>query len=272
MGTDTAAPARRVKVIACEVLQREVCACAADSPLVLDLEFLPKGLHDLGRDRMAARIQEALDRVGPERHDRVILVYGLCNMGVEGLRCRVPMTIPRAHDCIALMLGSRARYREYFDLHPGTYFKSPGWIERDSDPSDASESVVSQLGISTKREEYVRLYGEENADFLMESLGAWMRHYDRLALIDTGVGDREAYRTVSRAAAEADGLAYDEIPGDLALLRRLLHGSADAGAGDTVEADFLTVPPGSTIAASLDDAVVRAAAAEVPAAGPSSGA
>lgn len=241
-----------MKVVACEVLQREVCACAADSPLVLDLEFLPKGLHDLGRERMASRIQQALDRADPALHDRVILVYGLCNMGVEGLTCRVPMIIPRAHDCIALMLGSRARYREYFDLHPGTYFKSPGWIERDSDPTAAPDSVVSQLGISTSREEYVRLYGEENADYLMESLGAWMRHYDRLALIDTGVGDREAYRRIAGETAATEGLAYEEIEGDLRLLRRLLHGAP----GD---ADFLTVPPGSTIQASLDDTVVRAA-------------
>ncbi|MFV1980286.1 MAG: DUF1638 domain-containing protein [Rhodothermia bacterium] len=32
--------------------------------------------------------------------------------------------LPRAHDCITLLMGSRTRYLEYFKAHPGTYFRS----------------------------------------------------------------------------------------------------------------------------------------------------
>ena len=35
-----------LKVIACEIALREICAVAARSRSVLDLEFLPQGLHD----------------------------------------------------------------------------------------------------------------------------------------------------------------------------------------------------------------------------------
>ena len=55
----------------------------------------------------------------------------LCNNGVAGLRTkRVSLIVPRTHDCITLLLGSKERYREYFDAHPGTYFHFTGWIER----------------------------------------------------------------------------------------------------------------------------------------------
>ena len=41
-------PCDRLKLIACEVLYREMCDAVARSPHQVDVEFLPKGLHDLG--------------------------------------------------------------------------------------------------------------------------------------------------------------------------------------------------------------------------------
>ncbi|MCX7011926.1 MAG: DUF1638 domain-containing protein, partial [Candidatus Sumerlaeota bacterium] len=71
----------RLKLISCDVLFREVCAAAARSVNRVDLEFFPKGLHDLGSDKMSARLQEAIDRAKPEQHEAVALGYGLCNNG-----------------------------------------------------------------------------------------------------------------------------------------------------------------------------------------------
>ena len=242
---------KRIKVIACEVLYREVCACAAVSPLVLDLEFLPKGLHDLGSERMSTRLRESIDRVDPERYEATILCYGLCNNGTLGLSCATTLVIPRAHDCITLLVGSRARYRELFDSHPGSYFKSPGWIERDSDPSLGADTVVSRLGISPRREDYARFYGEENADFLVEALGDWLKGYDRIVLVDTAQGDVDAYRETCRSEAEKEGLSFDEVAGDLSLLRRLFSGEWDSE-------DFLVLPPGGKVAPVYDDRIIAA--------------
>lgn len=243
--------AKRVKVIACEVLHREICACVATSPLVLDLEFLPKGLHDLGSERMSARLRESLARVDPERYEATVLCYGLCNNGTLGLSSPTKLVIPRAHDCITLLLGSRERYRELFDSHPGSYFKSPGWIERDSDPSLGEETVVSKIGISPRREDYARLYGEENADFLVEALGDWLKRYDRLVFIDTAQGVPSSYRETSRAQAVQEGLSFEEVPGDISLLRRLLSGEWDSE-------DFLVLRPGEKVAPSYDDRIIGA--------------
>ena len=60
----------------------------------------------------------------------------------------MPLVIPRAHDCIALFMGSRQRYREYFDAHPGTYYRTSGWIERDDATSAGEETVSQRLGLT----------------------------------------------------------------------------------------------------------------------------
>ena len=41
----------RLKLIACEILHRELCAAVARSVNRVDIEFLPKGLHDAGQER-----------------------------------------------------------------------------------------------------------------------------------------------------------------------------------------------------------------------------
>jgi len=37
--------------------------------------------------------------------------------------------VPRAHDCITLLLGSKERYAKLFGERPGTYWYSAGWLE-----------------------------------------------------------------------------------------------------------------------------------------------
>ena len=110
----------RLKLIACEVLYRELCAAVARSVNQVDLEFLPKGLHDKGVARMLARLQEALDQTETGSYDAVLFGYALCGNGLVGLTARsLPVIVPRAHDCITLFFGSRERYLEYFENHPG---------------------------------------------------------------------------------------------------------------------------------------------------------
>jgi hypothetical protein len=63
----------RLKLIACEVLFREMCDAVARSPVMVDIEFLPKGLHDMGGKAMTGKLQEAIDRVAPEQYSAIVL-------------------------------------------------------------------------------------------------------------------------------------------------------------------------------------------------------
>ncbi len=245
---------QRFKVIACEVLFREVSYCAARARPMVDVTFLPKGLHDTGAGPMARRLQQAIDEVDAATYDAILLAYGLCNYGICGLRAPLPLVVPRAHDCITLLLGSRQRYRAYFDRHPATYYLSTGWMERAGDPNEQPNSVTARLGLSASYVDYVARYGEEKAHYLMETLGDWMRHYRRLAYIDTGFGDFTHYKEAARREAAERGWEYEELQGGTVLLQRLLD-------GEWAAEDFLLVPPGfSIVAADDDDAIVACGA------------
>jgi hypothetical protein len=129
-----------------------------------------------------------IDEAENQGYQGIILVYGLCGQATTGLEARsIPLIIPRAHDCITLFLGSRARYQEQFENYPGTFWYSQDYIERD----DGSGTTLS-LGSGTDTdlqavyEEYVEKFGKENADYLMEVMGA-CSSTTRAVAIDLGI-------------------------------------------------------------------------------------
>lgn len=237
-------------MIVCEILFREVCACAAICNSIIDVEFIEKGLHDIGAAKMSSRLQSRIDLVDTAKYDAILLGYGLCNNGTAGLHSTLPIVIPRMHECISLLLGSKDRYKAYFFDNPGTFFKSSGWIERDVNPGNRQDSVTSQLGLKGSYEEYAELYGEENAEFLQAMLGNWLGNYRKVAYINDGVGNADADRNIAREYARNNHWEYEEIEGSTRLVLKLLNGEWN-------EAEFLIVPLGNAIVPSDDDAVIR---------------
>jgi hypothetical protein len=238
---------RRILIIACEVMYRELAALAAGSPRVVDIVPLPKGLHDLETGRMRERIQAEIDRVEPGKYEFIALAYGLCNNGTLGLEAReIPLVIPRAHDCITLFFGSRAKYREYFDANPGTYYRTTGWVERGK--SEFADGVMSQLGLSSTYAEYVEKYGKENADYIMNVLGGWKQNYRKLTYIVMPIEGLPDYTARSREEARENGWEFEVTAGGNAILDGLATGSWDSG-------EFVVVPPGAKLAGAYGDEI-----------------
>lgn len=232
---------KRFYLIACRALWREVCFVAANCEQALDIQFLKRGLHDQP-DLLRQVLTEEIAKADEDGYDAVLLAYGLCGRGIAGLRAgRIPLVIPRAHDCITLLLGSKERYRQYFAQYPGTYWYTPSWIETANQPS--RERYEARL------KEYVERYGEENGRYLMETLENWVTRYSRATYIDWGLGDNERYKRFTRECAQSLGWEYDELRGDPALLRDLCEGRWH-------EDRFLVVPPGHSVEPANDESVL----------------
>ncbi len=243
---------KRLKLISCEIFHREMCAVVARAARAVDVEFLPKGLHDIGQQGMVQRLQEAIDRVDPDRYDTILLGYALCNNGICGLAARaLPIILPRAHDCITLFFGSHRRYLDYFNAHPGTYFLTTGWLERGGDLGDLQQlSIQHQMGMDLTFEELVARYGEDNARYLYDQLCNTLKNYGRYAWIEMGVEPDGSFEDRARGEAADRGWSFEKVQGDMGLIQRLVNGPWD-------EREFLLLPPGRRVAPSHGDDLIR---------------
>ncbi|HWQ46789.1 MAG TPA: DUF1638 domain-containing protein, partial [Longilinea sp.] len=238
--------------ITCESLARPVYHHSAASPHIMDVELVEIGLHNTP-DVLRAALQEKINAVDPQKYQAVVLGYALCGRATHGLKAaQIPLVIPRAHDCITLFLGSRSRYDHEFSQTPGTYWYEQDYVER-GNLSDAGLALGTPLD-GTKEsvyQEYVQKYGKDNAEYLMEVMGAWQQHYERAAWIETGMTKNEDARQNAGLQAEKRKWRLEHLAGDLDLVRKLLFGEWDD--------DFLIVDPGKSIEMSNDDNIICAA-------------
>jgi hypothetical protein len=244
----------RLLALTCEVLARSVYLCAARSPHIVDVRLNRRGLHD-DPPNLRAILQAEIDEIGPP-YDAIVLAYGLCGGATAGLRAgSIPLVVPRAHDCITLFLGDRARYQAEFATNPGTYWYVQDYLERTDEGSPfGGVGAISDAAALETYDEYVAKYGEDNAAYLMEVLGGWRSHYDRAAYVEMAIAPAEAAAAAeARARADADQRQwrFDRVAGDLLLVKRLIDGAWNA-------ADYLVLQPGERLAMSYGEDVIRA--------------
>lgn len=241
----------RLKLIGCGVLLRELSDAIVHSPHLVDVVYLTTGLHDTGAKLMRESIQEAIDASEGQGYDAIVLGYALCGTGLAGVRARtIPVAIPRAHDCIALLMGSREKYKEYFNANPGTYYRSIGWVER----QDKLTEQVAGIGLDDNLQKLIEKYGEDSGRFLYEEMSGYKRNYSRLTFIRTGLEVDDSFRQRAQAEAAEKGWKFEEFDGSTSLFRRLLSGDWND--------EFLVLQPGQQIVSSNDDQILSAAGGE----------
>ena len=236
-------------LISCAVLARECYSCASLSRNIIDIRIIEQGLHDVGEAKMAASLQNTINSVEIDKYDAILLAYGLCNNGIRNLHAELQLVIPRAHDCITLLMGSKEAYQDYFNEHPGTFFQSVGWSERSKDNLSNPESTTRQMGFGTY-EEYVKIYGEENAKYLMQELGNGLKNYTQLTFIDTGMENSNRLKGELKEWACNEKWEYDEYQGNTRLLLMLMNGEWE-------KSEFLVIEPGNTISPTYDDRIIQ---------------
>ncbi|MCL2632379.1 MAG: DUF1638 domain-containing protein [Coriobacteriia bacterium] len=250
---------RYIKLIACRVMLREVSMIAATSDAVVDVTWMPWGLHDKVGE-LSVCLQEEIDSInsGNDPHttyprrgrdfDAIVLGYGLCSNGTVGLRSeKYPLVIPRAHDCITLFLGSKELYMKEFTENPGTFWHSAGWAE--------SGSELSQDELrDAQYKQFVEKYGEEMAEEMADMFAEMLVHYSQVGMICwdefAQVPFMEEAKTYAQNYALQRSWQYREFDGGSSLMRDMLEGNWD---GDR----FIVIPPGQTAAPSYGDDIFK---------------
>ena len=217
-----------VVIIACKVFQGLL-----ENYLPADLEdqvtFLDYGLHQVPK-KLTEAVQMTIDDI--DEPSRILLGYGLCGNGLNGIQARQhTLLIPRADDCIAILLGSYQVYLKEFNDHPGTSYLTKGWLESGSDPLKEYHQTVEK-------------YGVETGEWIMDQQ---YMHYKRLVLVAHTQGDLEAYRPRAKEVAkfcERWEMRYEEVLGSDAYVRELA--GASTALSDSND-QFLVIPPGGVI-------------------------
>ena len=240
----------RIAMIGCMVMNREISLLTAKSENIIRVWWLRQGLHDTP-DVLRAQLQKTIDEIEQEnqalresqRFQAIVLAYGLCSNGVIGLRSRsLPIIVPRGDDCISLFLGSAERYRMLFREMQGVYWYNRGWIEQSFTPSRENYEI--------QRQEYVRDYGEENADYLMECTNSWMTNYKCCAYISSPLGDEPEMEAYAKQASEDFGWEFRRVPGSMMYLEALVNGPWN-------DNQFLICLPESRIEADYTDKILQ---------------
>ncbi|MBN1317573.1 MAG: DUF1638 domain-containing protein [Anaerolineales bacterium] len=209
----------KYKVIACETVGEELRSLI---PKEMPSKFFEFGLHNTP-EKLHDVLQQEIDQT-QEDVDTILLGYGMCSKGTLGLEARrFRLVIPKLDDCIGLFLGSRKAYRQQHQQAPGTFYLTRGWIECGDDPYTEYKKIKAK-------------YGHEKAYQLEKMVIA---NYTRLLWINTIDDDMASYRAYARRVADFFELAFEEIQGSNALIKRLVEGDWNN--------EFVIVEPGGRV-------------------------
>lgn len=254
------------KLLGCKIFEREIASVVVDSPNDIDVTTVRQRLHDYPSNLMR-ELQDEIDRIDANAHrqtnnvdytpiDAILLGYGLCGKAVIGLKSqRYPIIIPRVHDCVALLLGTRERFAEIAPKSAGVFFFSPGfaagYAKRMTNGADEFDMCRYLF--------YLERYkgNERRALKAVRIEQSLTSAYHACSYIKWPNIDLPAHEGLVRNLADARKWTYEQIPGDDSLFRKLVDTDwLDPANAD--DPDFLVVPPGCSIGESFDDSILCA--------------
>ncbi|MDY3799902.1 MAG: DUF1638 domain-containing protein [Eggerthellaceae bacterium] len=253
----------RYKLLACKIFEREIASVVANCPNNIDVTTIRQRLHDYPSN-LRQQLQDEIDQIDNNTHrqtddahytpfDAILLGYGLCGKCTIGLKsAKYPLVIPRTHDCIALLLGSRERFAELVPKSAGVFFFSPsfssGYAKRMTNGEDEFDMCRYLF--------YLERYkgNEKRALKAVKLEQSLTSAYHSCAYIKWPTIDLPQHEEDVRELAKARGWKHLEIPGDDTLFRKLVD-TDWLDPANVNDPDFLVVPPGHAIGESYDGSI-----------------
>ena len=202
--------------MACECFRKEIDLLTMEDPDIVFKEYLEFGLHSYPKDlrrEVIAHVNQLAGQV-----DAVFLVYGICN-SLEGIveELDVPTVTIAADDCVGALLTPE-EYAKERKRCAGTMFHIP---------------FVAQMGrdyfvkeLASKMPNYEEL--GVDADWFLDIM---FDGYSRCLFIDTGIGERGLYESMSEEFARQRGLSHESREGTLEMLRDALRRTKELASG-----------------------------------------
>ena len=243
------------KLIGCKVFEREIASVSYNCKNMLDVSLIRQSVHEKPK-QLHALLQEEIDRIDRNEdnhsqnteivdYDAILLTYGLCTGVSMGLKSeKYPIVIPRVHDCVAMLMGSREMYKDYYFKNPGTFYSSCGFTElayfkNEEQEQRAMEKCLRRYKGNQKLAE--KAYAMEKS---------FTENYERISFIRWPSLNFPEYEERNRLDAQKRGWQFEILPGSDTILRKLVDGDWD-------EDLFLVVPPGRTATESYEEDIMK---------------
>lgn len=234
------------KIIACNIFKREI-EFILDDKKIKDVIFVEQGLHN-SPSKMKMYLQDLIDEVENDeinivKYTGIILMYGLCGNGTLGLKTsKLKLIIPKIHDCMALFLGSKNKYKDIIDNNKGIYWYNHAWMDHTPMPNDKYlDSIKSK---------YYEYYDEDNAEFLFQIELDGLKRYNKGLYINSPIVSNEKYKFFVKDACETFGWKYEEEDGNLSFIENIINGKFE-------HKNMLVLPPNEEIRLSIDSEVLK---------------
>jgi hypothetical protein len=208
-------------LVCCETLHDEISAVLQKLNLSCPVIWIEQGLHNFPVN-LHNRLQETLR--GLSNIEQVILGFGYCGNAVCGLVTGdFRMIIPRADDCITLLLGAETRAR-----NEGTYFLSSGWLR-------GEQHIWRDYQYSIKK------YGKKQGKQIIKMM---LENYKYLGALDTRFDKDSVFLEETKTIAEELELELRILPASLDYFFELFS-------GPWPEERFVIIPPRTEISIHL---------------------
>ncbi|MFZ4855664.1 MAG: DUF1638 domain-containing protein [Desulfuromonadaceae bacterium] len=213
-------------IIACDVMREELLNLKPSAEL--QFRFISMGLH-----RWPERLKDELVRVLaediPEGTSAIVFGFGLCGGALSGLKAPgIPLVIPKVHDCIPLLIGSRSEYSRELEREKGTYFLTGGWLE----------------GERTLLTEYHRVRNRHGESKARKVIATMLDSYRRILFVTTGHPRQEERLAEARELSSLVELPLEIRSSSSVWLEQLINGSWQSD-------NFIVVEPHGTISEAL---------------------
>lgn len=192
-------------VVACKVFEPELKALGINDAQVV---YIEQNLHR-EPDSLQKMLAETICHLEDQAwFDTVVLLYGYCGGGMEGLRSnRLRLIIPLAHDCVPVLVGTK-KDQDSNIISADFFYLSPGWIDHGLTP-------YSEYFVSCEK------YGHEDALWISREM---LKSYSSVMLVENLARLSKRHRRYAREMARMFELDYRECQGESDWLVRLLEG------------------------------------------------